>query len=423
MSRNWAGTYEYTAPRIVAASTVDEVRSAVAAAVASGGRVHALGTRHSFTDLPDTNGTLIDLAGLEGGLALDEEARTVTVAAGTRYGVLALWLEERGWALHNLGSLPHISVGGATATGTHGSGDGNGVLSTAVAAFRYVGADGEVHDVRRGDPDFAALVVGLGAFGIVVSLTLDLQPSFRVRQDIYRGLQWDALLDRFDEVTGAGYSVSVFTRWEDDEVGHVWVKTRLDTDDDPVPDDLAGSVRDQVVGEALTPVLDTNVTEQGGVPGPWLLRLPHFRLEAQPSYGDEIQTEYFVPREQGPEALRAVKALAASVQPYLLVTELRTAAADELWLSGAYQRDFLAIHFTWMRDAEGVGSVIPLIEAALEPFGARPHWGKFHGFRAAEMERVHPRLADARAVYERLDPDGCFTNAHLERVGVRAPRG
>lgn len=423
MPRNWAGTYEYTAPRIAAAGTIDEVRAAVAAAVAAGGRVRALGTRHSFTDLPDTTGTLIDLSGLEGDFALNERDRTVTVAAGTRYGVLALWLDERGWALHNLGSLPHISVGGATATATHGSGDGNGVLSTAVAAFAYVGADAEVHEVRRGDPDFGALVVGLGAFGIIVSLTLDLQPSFRMRQDIYRGLRWDALLGRFDEVTGAGYSVSVFTRWDDDEVGHVWVKTRLDADDDPVPDEVAGAVRDRVVGAAFTPVLDTNITEQGGVPGPWLQRLPHFRLDAQPSYGDEIQTEYFVPRHRASEALRAVKALASRIQPYLLVSELRTAAADDLWLSGAYERDFLAIHFTWVRDAEGVGSVVPLIEAALEPFEARPHWGKFHGFGAVDMERVHPRLADARAVFERRDASGCFTNAHLERVGVRVPRG
>jgi xylitol oxidase len=423
MRGNWAGTYEYTAPRIVAASTVEEVREAVAEGVAGANRVHALGTRHSFTDLPDTTGTLIDLAGLDGGFVLDESARTVTVAAGTRYGVLALWLDERGWALHNLGSLPHISVGGATATGTHGSGNGNGVLSSAVAGIAYVGADAEVHEVRRGDPDFAAVAVGLGAFGVVVALTLGIRPSFRMRQDIYRGLRWDSLFEELDEVTGAGYSVSVFTRWDADDVGHVWVKTRLDADDDPVPDRLAGSVRDQVVGQALTPVLADNVTEQGGVPGPWMLRLPHFRLDAEPSYGDEIQSEYFVPRSEGAEALRAVHALAPGIQPYLLVTELRTAAADDLWLSGAYARDLLAIHFTWRRDPRGVGAVIPLIEAALAPFAPRPHWGKFHGFDADAMARVHPRLADARAVFERLDPDGRFTNAHLERVGVRASRG
>ena len=200
--------------------------------------MHALGTRHSFTDLPDTTGTLIDLAGLEPGFALHADEGYATIGAGTRYGELALLLDEQGWALHNLGSLPHIAVGGATATGTHGSGDGNGVLTTAVRAFRYVGADGDLHEVRRGDADFAALVVGVGAFGVIVSLDLDIQPSYRLRQDVYEGITWDAALADLDAITGAGYSVSVFTRWDDDSIGYVWVKTRLDQDHDPVPDEL-----------------------------------------------------------------------------------------------------------------------------------------------------------------------------------------
>jgi xylitol oxidase len=415
MTQNWAGTHEYAAPRIITASTVDEVRQAIAA----GGRVHALGTRHSFTDLPDTAGTLIDLAGLSGGFALDPEASTVTVAAGTRYGELALWLDERGFALHNLGSLPHISVGGATATATHGSGNANGVLTSAVRGIRFVGADAGVHEVRQGDPDFDALAVGLGAFGVLVSLTLAVQPTYRARQDVYRDVSWDAALDRFDEITGAGYSVSVFTRWEPESLGDVWVKTRLDADDDPVPDALLNGAR-VVEANPLEGLPD--LTELGGVPGPWMLRLPHFRLDGKPSFGDEIQSEYFVPRSDAPAALRAVRALAAEIQPVLFVSELRTAASDELWLSGAYERDFLAIHFTWHNDPAGVRAVLPLIEQALAPFQARPHWGKLHLFDADAIARVHPRLADARAVFERLDPDGRFVNAHLERVGVRETR-
>ena len=419
MTGNWAGTYDYRAPRIEAATSVDDVRRLLA----EPGRVHTLGTRHSFTDLPDTDGTLVDVSGLTGGFALDESARTVSVNAGTRYGELAIWLDAQGWALHNLGSLPHISVGGATSTGTHGSGDANGVLTTAVRGIRYVGADGELHEVRHGDADFPALAVGVGAFGVIVSLDLAVQPSYRVRQDVYRGMEWDALLADLDAVTGAGYSVSIFTEWDAASVGHVWVKTRVDADDDPVPDALRGSIRDLVAGgEPLTPVLADNITEQGGVPGPWMLRLPHFRLDATPSFGDEIQTEYFVRRADGAAALRAMLALAGDIRPHLLVSELRTAAADDLWLSGAYERDFLAIHFTWRNDPVGVGSVLPAIEAALEPFDARPHWGKVHGFDAARIAAVHPRLADARAVFERLDPAGRFVNDHLVRVGLRTAR-
>jgi xylitol oxidase len=412
MPRNWSGTHEYTAPRIVPVSTVEQVQQALAA----GGPVHALGTRHSFTDLPDTTGTLLDLAGLTGGFALDADAGTVTVAAGTRYGELALWLDRQGYALHNLGSLPHISVGGATATGTHGSGNANGVLTSAVRGIRYVAADGDVHEVRQGESDFAPLAVGLGAFGVLVSLTLAVQPTYRARQDVYQNVTWDAALERFDDITGAGYSVSVFTRWEEDLLGDVWVKTRLNADDDPVPDALLDGSR-VVDANPLDGLPDLTVL--GGVPGPWMERLPHFRLDGQPSFGDEIQSEYFVPRLDAPAALRAMRELAPVIQPVLFVSELRTAARDDLWLSGAYQRDFLAIHFTWHNDDAGVRAVLPAIEEALAPFGARPHWGKLHLFDAAAIARVHPRLADARAVFERLDPERRFANAHLERVGVR----
>ncbi|WP_127473359.1 D-arabinono-1,4-lactone oxidase [Microbacterium sulfonylureivorans] len=413
MTRNWAGTYDYTAPRIVPVwSEADVVR-----AMAGDGPVHALGTRHSFTDLPDTTGTLLDLSGLEGGFELREGE--VRVAAGTRYGVLAAWLDERGLALHNLGSLPHISVAGATATGTHGSGDAQGVLTTAVRGIRFVDAGAEVREVRRGDPDFAALAVGLGAYGVVVSLDIETRPAYRMRQDVYRGVSWDAALTDLDAVTGSGYSVSVFTRWEASSVGWVWVKSRLDADDDPVPGTLLDGVLD-IDAEPLGGLAD--VTELRGAPGPWMLRLPHFRLDGTPSFGDEIQSEYFVSREHAPAALRAMLELGDLIRPLLFVSELRTAAADDLWLSPAYGQDVVAIHFTWRNDPVGVAAVLPRVESALAPFGARPHWGKRHGFERMALERVHPRLAQARAVFGRLDPDGRFGNAHLERVGVREAR-
>ncbi len=413
MTRNWAGTHEYAAPRIVEVRTEDDVRRAMAGT----GRIHALGTRHSFTDLPDTTGTLLDLAGLEGGF--DLRGDEVRVAAGTRYGVLAAWLDERGRALPNLGSLPHISVAGATATGTHGSGDANGVLTTSVRGIRFMDGAGEVHEVRRGDPDFAALAVGLGAFGVVLSLDLETVPSYRMRQDIYRDVSWDAALGALEAVTGSGYSVSVFTLWEPASVGFVWVKTRLGSDDDAVTDVLLDGVRD-IDAEPLGGLAD--VTEQRGIPGPWLLRLPHFRLDGTPSFGDEIQSEYFVAREHAPSALRAMLGLGDEIRPLLFVSELRTVAADDLWLSPASGQDVVAIHFTWRNDPAGVATVLPQIEEALAPYRARPHWGKRHGFDRPAMERVHPRLVDARAVFERHDPSGRFVNDHLERVGAREPR-
>lgn len=416
MTRNWAGTYSYTAPRIETPETVDALRALVAAP----GRVRALGTRHSFTDLPDTAGTLVDVTALPAEFALDEAQRTVTVAAGIRYGELAAWLDERGWALSNMGSLPHINVGGATATGTHGSGDAQRNLAANVRMLRYVGADAEMHEVHRGDADFDALVVGLGAYGIVVALTLDIVPSFRMRQDVYTGVTWDAALADLSAVTGAGYSVSVFSRWDDETIGDVWVKTRLDRDDDPVPDALLDG-RQDAAAEPLGGLAD--VTELGGVPGPWMLRLPHFRLDGTPSFGDEIQSEYFVARPHAAAALQALRPLAPRIQPLLFITELRTIAADDLWLSPASGQDVMAIHFTWGNHPRAVRSLLVDIEAALEPFAARPHWGKLHLMERDAIARAHPRLAEARAVFERLDPDGRFSNAHLERVGVREPRG
>jgi xylitol oxidase len=410
--RTWAGTHTFAAPRLVNATSIEQVQDAVRGRV---GRVRALGTRHSFHDLADTDGTLITVTDVDPAPVLDESLRTVEAGAGIRYGELALWLEERGWALHNMGSLPHISIGGATATGTHGSGDELGNLSTAVRGIEYIGADGERHSVTTTDPDFAGHVVHLGAYGIVTRLTLVVEPTFDLRQDVYSGVPWDSVLDDLEGVTGSAYSVSVFARWTDEAVA-VIRKTRLNAGVEPdLPDEWRGGSR------LVAPmIIDAdNWTEQAGVPGAWLHRLPHFRLDATPSVGDEIQTEYFVPREHGAAALHAVRRLGDRIDPHLVVTELRTMAADQLSLSGAYERETLAIHFTWMPHPDAVAALLPAIESALEPFGARPHWGKWHRFDAERLAAVHPRIDDARDLFERLDPDGVFSNAHLERLGVR----
>jgi xylitol oxidase len=406
----WAGTHTFAAPALVEVRSIAEVCEVVAA----GGPVRALGTRHSFHDLADTDGTLVTVTGIPADPVLDEARRQVTVGAGTRYGELARWLEDRGWALHNLGSLPHISIGGAIATGTHGSGHGNGSLATAVRGIEYVDASGALAEVRIGDPDFPALVVGLGASGIVVRVTLAIEPSYRVRQDVYSGLSWEAFLADPDAVTGSAYSTSVFTNWGED-VGDVWRKSRTDAAEPPAEwlDARRRTDTASLVGST------ENLTEQLGVEGAWCDRLPHFRLDATPSNGDEIQSEYFVARSDAVGALRAVRELAVDIRPHLLVSELRTLRADDLWLSGAYLRDTLAIHFTWANHPEPVRALLPRIEGALAGFGARPHWGKWHAMDADAVAAVSPRLGDARAVFERLDPDARFANAHLRRLGLR----
>ena len=390
MERTWAGTHTFTA-QIQDARSIAEVQELVA----GHDRVRALGTRHSFNDLADGPGILVTTTGIAPDFELDESARTVTLGSGTRYGVLAEWLESRGWALHNMGSLPHISVAGATATSTHGSGDRNGSLSTAVSGLEFVTASGALLEVRRGDADFDGHVVHLGALGIVSRITLDVQPTYLVRQDVYRDLPWDALLGHFDEVTTAGYSVSVFLNWLGESVEAVWVKSRIDAGRD-VPDLLFGAVRDVASRGVIDPV-DDNVTQQGGVPGPWSERLPHFRLDRTPSNGDEIQTEYFVDRADGPAALAAVRELGEGIAPHLLITELRTVAADELWLSPAYRRDCLAIHFTWKNHPTEVDALLDPDRGSARPVRPAPALGQGHARRGCRVAvRARGGLPGAR---------------------------
>lgn len=413
--RNWSGTYRFTARRVIEAKTVDDVRRAVA----GGGRVRALGSRHSFTDLADNGDTLVTVTGIDPDPVLDEVARTVTVGGGITYGALASWLQGRGWALGNLGSLPHISVAGATATGTHGSGSRNQVLSAAVAGLEYVAADGDVRRVGRPDPDLAGMAVGLGAFGVVTRVTLDIEPSYLVRQDAYAGLPWDRVLAGLDAILAAAYSISLFTDWSGDFV-QAWVKRRLAGPGDAVPAEFFGAGRDPGPPRLVDAPVDNLTTH--GVAGPWSQRLPHFRIDVPPSNGDEIQSEYFVDHRHGAAALDAVRRLSPLLTPLLLVSEIRAIAADRLWLSGACDRPTVALHFTWRNRPAEVDAAVREVEAALAPFDARPHWGKVSYIPAGDLARLYPRLADARALFERLDPQARFSGPRLERLGVRDPR-
>jgi xylitol oxidase len=415
--RNWSGTYQFTARKVIAARTIGEVQRVVAA----GGRVRALGTRHSFNDLADNGATLVSVTGIAADPVVDEAAGTVTVGAGTSYGALAAWLQDHGWALFNLGSLPHISIAGATATGTHGSGSRNRVLSAAVAGLEYVAADGELRHVNRSAPEFDGMPVGLGAFGIVVRVTLDIEPTYLVRQDAYTGLSWDRALADLDAIMDAAYSVSLFTDWRGESLHAAWVKRRVgNPGDDDTPPEFFGARRDPGPVTFIDAPAD-NLTVLGSA-GPWSQRLPHFRLDSTPSNGNEIQSEYFVDRRHGAAALAAVRRRSDTITPLLLVSEIRSIAEDRLWLSGSYGRDTLAIHFTWHNRPGEVDAVLWDVEEALAPFAARPHWGKVSHVTEGQVAERYPRLGDARALFERLDPDGRFSNGRLERLGVRVPR-
>lgn len=397
---NWSGNHVYRAPRRHAPSSLDELAAIVAAADA----VKILGTRHAFNDISDTDGDLVSMANIPPEIRIDDAAATVTVGGGITYGVLAPVLHRAGWALPNLASLPHVGVAGAVATGTHGSGDTVGSLATAVSGIEILTGEGEVVELDRSTGAFRGAVVNLGAFGAVLHLTMDLIPTFDVRQYVFEGLPFDDLLDDLAAVTGAGYSVSLFTTWEGDTVPRVLVKAIGDA----VPV-VAGT---RPATEAMGPAW----TAQLGEPGPWSERLAHFRLDATPSVGEEIQSEYLVDVASAPDAIRAVRALTAQVTPLLFATEIRTVAASELWLDPAYGRDSVAIHFTWRPDQAAVLAVLPAIEAALEPFAPRPHWGKLFTLEAAQLAERYDKLADFRWMAGYFDPRGKFGNDYLRRT-------
>lgn len=405
---NWAGNYMYGAREILEPTTVEEVQRVVAA----NRRVRALGTRHSFNALPDTD-VLVHLGRIASDPVIDEAAGTVTVGAATRYGDLAAHLHAEGFALHNLGSLPHISVGGATATGTHGSGDGNGTLSSAVSGLQLVTADGDLLDVDRSTPGFDGMVVGLGAFGVVTRVTLDIRPTFDVRQDAFVGLPWERLIADFDTIMGSAYSVSVLTTWSGDVVDHLWLKTVVE-EGGPAEIDATRLGAIAAPSAELFDEQPSNMTLFGGVAGPWSERLPHFRLDSTPSAGAEIQSEYLVPRSRIREALTGLREIGSSIDEALLITELRTVAADGLWLSGASDRDVVGVHFTFAPDEALVNGVLPAIEDVLIPLGGRPHWGKHFLSTADRLAPLYPRLGEWIELVERHDPTGTFRNRFLE---------
>jgi xylitol oxidase len=412
--RNWAGNVTFAARDLLRPTSVVEVQSVVAAS----DQFRVLGSGHSFNPIADTTGDLISLADLPPLLDFDTDRALVKVSGGARYGDVAARIDERGFALPNTGSLPHIAIAGACATGTHGSGDRNRVLATAVSALTLVTPSGDLIELTRAHHDFRAVVLGLGSFGVVTDLTLDLVPSFQVRQYVYEDLAVDDVITNLDAIMASAYSVSIFSTWRDHRVSAVWLKSI------EARDPAAGFFGGRPARTPVHPVPGVNpefTTEQLGRRGPWYQRLPHFRLEFTPSRGDELQSEYFLDRVHGADALRVLDELGPILEPVLLTGEIRTVAADDLWVSPADGRDRLALHFTWTQDAE-VPAVLDELERRLAPFDAVPHWGKVFRMSPQRVARLHPRLPEFAALVRQYDPAGKLANEFTTRF-VQGPLG
>jgi alditol oxidase len=410
---NWAGNVAFSATRIHRPASVAELQQLVAA----GAWVRALGTGHSFSRIAETPGDLVSVAGLPKIMKVDAEAATVTVSAGVRYGELAPHLHAAGYALRNLASLPHISVAGACATGTHGSGNSNGNLATAVCAMEMITAGGDAVTMsREADGDrFRGAVVGLGALGIVTSLSLDIVPAFGIRQYVYENLPYEQLYEHLTDIFASAYSVSLFTDWRSPRIRQVWLKQRAGKHDPPAPGTRwYGALAADGPRHPVPGLPAANSTQQLGVPGAWHERLPHFRLDFTPSAGDELQSEYLLPQQLAAGALRAIASIGDRVAPVLRISEIRTVSADDLWLSPSYRQDSMAIHFTWINDVPAVMPLLATVEDRLAPFGARPHWGKLFTTSPAALSRLYDRLPDFQRLLRSLDPDGKFRNKFID---------
>ena len=391
--RNWAGNYQYSTNGITSAKSLAQIQDFV--------RKHAhfkvLGTRHCFNGIADSADQFLSLREMNEIVGLDRAERTVTIESGMSYGQLCPSLDRDGFALHNLASLPHISVAGACATGTHGSGVNNGNLSTAVSAFEIVTAGGDVLTIARSKDlrTFQATVVNLGALGVVTKVTLDIQPAFTMRQDVYLDLSMAQVRQHFEDIASAGYSVSLFTDWQRGRINEVWVKRRVEKGETlTASQDFYGARPATANVHPIVELSAENCTEQMGVAGPWYERLPHFRMGFTPSSGTELQSEYFVARSNAVDAISAVERLREHVSPHLMITELRTIAADDLWMSPCYKRPSLAIHFTWKQDWPSVRKVLPMIERELAPFEVRPHWGKLFTIPSAQLQKRYAMAAE-----------------------------
>ncbi len=408
---NWAGNITYSTDRIYEASNLEEIRLQLR----SNDKLKVLGTRHCFNSIADSHHQLLSLKPMQE-VTLDAPSGTVTVGAGVKYGQLGPYLDAKGFALHNLASLPHISVAGACSTATHGSGEMNRNLASAVSGLELVTAAGEVVRLSRESDggEFPGTVVGLGALGVITQVTLKVQPTYQVRQYVYQDLPLRQMQDHFDEIQASGYSVSLFTDWRGKKISELWIKSRVGGGQPfSAPAELFGAKLARQNLHPIAGISPENTTEQVGVPGPWYDRLPHFRMGFTPSAGKELQTEYLMPRQHAVEAILAIERLQEQVSPHLLISEIRTIAADDLWMSMCYRQPSIAIHFTWKPDWPAVRNVLPVVERELSPFRPRPHWGKLFTMAPAALRSRYEKLDDFRQLAAKYDPKSKFRNDFL----------
>jgi xylitol oxidase len=268
----------------------------------------------------------------------------------------------------------------------------------------------------RDGETFHGAMVGLGALGVITKITLDIQPTYQMRQYVYENLPFAELKQHFDAIMSSAYSVSLFTDWQEQRINEVWLKSRIEQGErDQAARKVFGAKPATKNLHPIAALSAENCTPQMGIPGPWYERLPHFRMGFTPSAGKELQSEYFVPRRHAIEAILAIERLHDQVGPHLLISEIRSIAADNLWMSTCYKEPRVTIHFTWKQDWAAVSKLLPIIERELAPFDVRPHWGKLFTISPEKLRSSYQKLPDFIELCRRYDPKGKFRNDFLNR--------
>lgn len=413
LQKNWAGNYTYSTANWHEPENIEQIQELVKKCH----KIRVVGSRHSFNGIADSDENIVSLRKLNKMIELDKEKQTVTVEGGIIYSDLSRYLQQNGFALGNMASLPHISVAGACATATHGSGDKNRCLSDSIIAMEVVAADGELVEFscEKNEEQLKGAAVSLGGIGIITKMTLKVIPDFQISQYVFENLALAQLEHHLDDIFSSGYSVSLFTNWESDTINQVWIK-QLHTDQEEmkVLTDLFGAQPATANCHPIAGVEAVNCTEQMGVPGPWFDRLPHFRIDFTPSNGDELQSEYIIPREHAFKAITAISEIREQISPLLHVSEIRSIAKDDLWMSPFYQQDSIGIHLTWKDDWKSVQTVLPQIEERLAPYKARPHWGKLFTMSKEEVQPLFEKLSAFQQLLNQYDPNGKFRNQFLD---------
>lgn len=409
--KNWAGNLTFSAREFIEVNSISKLQQVVSSSQA----VKVLATGHSFNAIGDTTETLISIKNLSNGIEIDSQNAQALISAGMAYADAARYLESNGWAFSNMASLGEVTIAGAISTGTHGSGSNNGVLSTSVVGLEIVLGSGELITIDQSNSEeFAGFVVSLGALGVFTKIKMRIIPSFSVKQFVYENIGIQVVAENFDTVFNSAYSVSYFSNWAKNSTGQIWMKFLDDSSSDNLSDNWLGANQAKAKQHPVKINNPDPCTDQLGISGKWLYRLPHFKLDSSPASGDEVQTEYLVDRKYVNEYIQDLRAIGDEIAPRVYATEIRTIKSDELWLSGAYQRETVGFHFTWKK-SDTLVDFLPRIEEILGKHHGRPHWAKLFSVRSDELSARYPKYSDFEALLKKYDPKQKFRNKFIDQ--------